>query len=226
MITLATRVLTGALLALGVGFAAGNALAQQRGEVLQPDSMIALRPGDQGGGRTTGIDRTRIADIPIWKRITLGSHKGVHALRAALEAARIRVGDSADEILGRPAFPFSATRTSVDLVVLTAADLGFEKEASLGDIHRRAMQLGLELCPAEAGPQLRLVYLDQPIGEFLHIAMQPIATYHGERVDLTLGNGGTGLLLIGGESRPDLMLFAGNRFVFVRPQRIALPDRR
>jgi hypothetical protein len=62
-----------------------------------------------------------------------------------------------------------------------------EKKRSwpLRDLYRRALQLGLELCPAEGAPQLRLEYLNQPVGEFLHVAMRPIATYGGDLVDLT-----------------------------------------
>jgi hypothetical protein len=62
-----------------------------------------------------------------------------------------------------------------------------EKKRSwpLRDLYRRALQLGLELCPAEAAPHLRLEYLNQPVGEFLHVAMRPIATYGGDFVDLT-----------------------------------------
>ena len=54
--------------------------------------------------------------------------------------------------------------------------------------------------------------------------MQPIATYAGQPVDLTLANGGTGLLLLGGEAHPDLVLQASTRLVFVRPDRIAMPN--
>jgi hypothetical protein len=166
-----------------------------------------------------------VPDFPVWKRITLGTHKGVNAVRDALDAHNIRVGESADEILGRPAFRFSKTRTPLDLVVLTALDLGFAKGSwSLAEIYRRAAQLGLELCPAEAAPQLRLEYLNQPIGEFLHIAMPPVATYGGDLVDLTVGNGGAGLILIGGDGSPDLKLHSSVKFVFVRPTRIALPN--
>src|SRR5262249_60691945 len=89
------------------------------------------------------------------------------------------------------AFPFRKTEAKLDLVVLTAADLGFQEGyTSLAEIYRRAIELGLNLCPAEEGPQLRLQYGDQPVGEFLHIAMDPIATYHGDLVNLTVGHRG------------------------------------
>ena len=88
------------------------------------------------------------------------------------------------------------------------------------------MQVGLELCPAEVGPQLRLQYPNQPIGEFLHIAMQPIATYHGDLIDLTVGNGGAGLLLIGGDGSPELKLHSSVKFAFFRPAQVAKAEDR
>ena len=66
-----------------------------------------------------------IDNLPIFKRITLGTYKGVNTVRDALDSARMRVGDSADEILGRPAFTFSKTGMDVSLVVVAVADLGF-----------------------------------------------------------------------------------------------------
>jgi hypothetical protein len=162
----------------------------------------------------------------VWKRITLGRYGGVNAVREALDAARVRVGDMADEIIGRPAFSFSTIPVTVDLVVLTPADLGFAHDASFANIERRATQLGLELCPAEVGPLLRLAYLEQPVGEFVRIAMKPVTTYSGLPMTLTVANGGTGPLLISGQSSPDLEFTPKSKFVFVRPQRIALPDAR
>jgi hypothetical protein len=50
---------------------------------------------------------------------------------------------------------------------------------------------------------LRLDYRNQPLGEALDIAMEPVATYGGEPTILTLVNWGTGLLLIGRDGRPD-----------------------
>ena len=95
--------------------------------------------------------------------------------------------------------------------------LGFgEAGASLKEIYARASRLGLALGPAEVGPALRLGYLDQPLGEFLRIAMNPVARYGGEPVDFTIGNGGAGLLLIGGDFRSGLVVSGATRFVFVR----------
>jgi len=143
------------------------------------------------------VTLTSASQAPIWKTITIGEYKGVNALRAAIDASpcRIGLGDSADEILGRPAFPYSKTRRQLDLVVVSVAALGFDADgAALRDVYRRAVRIGLELCPAEVAPMLRLAYLDQPVGESLHIAMRPVSTYDGELVDLTLLNEGAGLL--------------------------------
>jgi hypothetical protein len=209
-----------AVLCAALALLAGAAAADQPHH---SDAIIARGDTDPSSAGTTA--QKTLADIAVWKRITLGTYKGVNAVREALDAARMRVGDSADEILGRPAFPFSRTKSELDLVVVTAVDLGFAKGSTpVADIYRRAMQVGLELCPAEVGPQLRLQYVNQPLGEFLHIAMAPVATWRGELVDLTVANGGAGLLLLGGDGSPDLKLHSSVKFVFVRPARIAMPN--
>jgi hypothetical protein len=165
--------------------------------------------------------------------------KGVNAIREAMEAApcHILIDDDADEILGRPTFPFIKTPVELDLVVLSVFELGFgdhasrndielgaSVEVSLHEIYARAVALGFELCPAEVGPALRLNYLDQPLGEFLHIAMQPVAQYTGELVDFSVDNAGAGLVLVGGNGHPDVTLLGAVRFVFVRPKPIAQID--
>ncbi len=65
-------------------------------------------------------------------------------------------------------------------------------------------------------PQLRLQYLDQPVGEFLVIGMNPIRTWTGEEVFLTVANGGAGLILIGQDGRADTEIPVTSRFVFLR----------
>jgi hypothetical protein len=158
------------------------------------------------------------SELPLWKTVTLGQHRGVDAVRNALDTARIAIGDTADEVLGRPTFVFSSERRELDLVVVSVVQLGFGAHgATLADIHARALVLGLELCPEEVGPQLRLQYRNQPVGEFLHIAMKPQRTYHGAPIDFSLANSGAGLALLGGSASPELVISASVRFVFVRP---------
>ena len=176
--------------------------------------------------RSSGANLHKPAHFQIWRTITLGSYRGVDAYRDGLDSAKIKIGDSADEILGRPAFPYARAKTGVELAVLSAADLGMESDrASLAEVYQRARQAGLELCPAEVGPQLRLDYRNQPLGEALDIAMEPVATYGGEPTILTLANWGTGLLLIGRDGRPESMVFRKSRFVFALPTKGRLEAR-
>jgi hypothetical protein len=161
-----------------------------------------------------------IADLPVWRRVTLGTLNNANAIRAALERAHVHIGDSANEILGRPSFALSQAKIESDLVVVAVSDLGFgDKGAPLADVYARAHQLGLELCPAEVAPYLRLQYLQQPVGEILQIAMAPVTTYGGDPVDLAVADGGEGLLLVGGEARSDRVATGAVQFVFVRPRR-------
>lgn len=170
------------------------------------------------------------ADLPISKTIVLGTRDSGNALHGALRAARCGVGDLASAALDqpKPTFGVSEREMEINLVVLSAAELGIETEdAPIREIYRRAAQLDYDLCPAEVGPQLRLQYLDQPVGEFLRIAMAPIAIPHGGFMTFIVGNGGAGLILIGSGARPNLIVHSAAKFVFVdRHQARTLSDPR
>jgi hypothetical protein len=207
----------------------------------------ALKPSldlHETAGRPSSLSK----ETPTWKTVTLGTYRSTNALLEALDSegcgrtgqdlarhetrliavsngrpkARplCSLGTSAAEIIGSPAFNLSKRKRELDLVVLSPPELGLAAngEYPLEEIYGRAERLGFGLCPAEVGAQLRLQYLDQPLGEFLHIAMRPIAQYDGLLSDLTVANGGAGLLLLGGDARPNVRFFAINKFVFLRPR--------
>ena len=158
-------------------------------DVLQ--NQLRLKKTPSAG--TPQIPVRSAVDVPVWKTITVGTFTDSFALGNALDAAGCGVGNSAGEILARPAFTLSATKTNVELFAVSAAELGFEADtASLADIYARAQQLGFGLAAAEVAPQLRLQYFDQPTGEFLIVGMAPIKTWNGEPVILTVANGGAG----------------------------------
>jgi|PersoiStandDraft_1058852.scaffolds.fasta_scaffold13966_2 hypothetical protein len=180
-----------------------------------------LRSGAMGpGGLAT-------ASASIWKAISLGTFGNTYALFDALDSANIHIGEAADEILHRPAFTISKVKFDVELVILSGTQLGFGEEGgSLAELYARSRQLGLELGTPEIAAQLRLQYADQPVGEFLDIAMEPLSTYEGELIGLTVANGGAGLLLIGHSGGPETIASQSTRFVFVRPVRVSMPSNR
>ena len=129
------------------------------------------------------------------------------------------MGGLAGEIPARPAFTLSAIKTKVELLAVSAAELGFETDtASLADIYVRAQELGF--AAAEVAPQLRLQYFDQPIGEFLIIGMEPIKTWNGEPVILNVANGGAGLIFIGQDGSADAQISVASRLLFVRTNEV------
>ena len=176
------------LCAAGLALCANEAKAQCSGlDVLQNATTPKIAPVAANSAGFRGATA-----LPVWKTITLGEFANSFVLRNALDAADCGIGDLAEEILARPAFTLASTKTDVDLVVVSAAELGLGAEsASLRDIYARAEQLGLGLAPAEVGPALRLHYFDQPIGEFLHIGMKPITTWKGEPGIFVVANGGS-----------------------------------
>nr|WP_108512360.1 hypothetical protein [Bradyrhizobium algeriense] len=160
--------------------------------------------------------------VPVWRTITVGTFANSFALLNALDAAGCSIGGLAEEILARPAFTVGTAKASVELFAVSAAELGFQTgTARLADIYARAQQLGFGLAAAEVAPQLRLQFFDQPMGEFL-IAMEPIKTWKGEPVILTLANGGAGLVLIGRDGSADAGIPVTSRFLFVRSNEAAL----
>jgi hypothetical protein len=157
------------------------------------------------------------ADVPVWKTIAIGTFPNSLALRNALDSIGCNPGTLAAEILARPAFIVSSGKRSVELVAASAVQLGFKTDTvALAAIYERAKQLGFGLAAAEVGPQLRLQYLDQPVGEFLMIGMEPIKTWAGEQVILTVANGGAGLVLIGQDVRYNSDIPATSRLIFVQ----------
>ena len=160
--------------------------------------------------------------IPVWRTISTGTFANSFALLNALDAAGCSIGSSAEEILARPAFTVGTRKTSVELFAVSSAELGFRTDtARLADIYARARQLGFGLAAAEVAPQLRLQLLDQTMGDFL-IGMEPIKTWTGEPVILTVANGGAGLVLIGRDGSTDAEIPVAARFLFVRSNEAAL----
>jgi hypothetical protein len=98
-------------------------------------------------------------------------------------------------------------------------NLGFKNSALYVDICAKAVELGLELCPAEVGPALRLQYGGQTQSEWaLFIAMEAIADRIRDLNIFRVEYNGAGQWLYTSLGHPDFVYGARNRFVFVLPK--------
>jgi hypothetical protein len=157
----------------------------------------------------------------VWKTIKLGTGiKDADGFRVAIKAMGMCVHDYAYDILSEPAFTVADEQQEVDLVVVSIRDLGFEKEATQQEIYQRALEKGLQLCPNEVGPQLRLQYADQPLNESIVIGMEPIIGSDHDFKLFRLTHSISGAYLQRNCGYPDgLWNINDNRFVFVRPRK-------
>lgn len=163
------------------------------------------------------VDTNKQMVWPIWKTIKLGTgFKTADDFRAVLKQGGFKIGEWANNILGKPVFVVDNEETEVDLVKITVAELGFKDGATRQDICQRAKELGLELCPPEVGPQLRLQYKDQPLGEWLVIAMEPITVSDGVLLVFSVEHYDGGLWLFSNDGNPDRFWDGDDRFVFLR----------
>ena len=151
-----------------------------------------------------------------WKTLKLGTAglKTADDFRKAIKDRGMKISDWADDILGRPTFSVAAEETEIELVLVTVAELGFKNRAARRDIYKRAQELGLELCPAEVGPQLRLQHKDQPNGEWIPVAMEPIPDSDGSL--LCVGHDVSDLWLCGKYGGPDTFWCGASSWAFAR----------
>lgn len=159
-------------------------------------------------------------DVATWKTITIGNFADSLKLRNAMDSMGCNVGGQAAEILARPTFILASHKTNMELAPVSPAQLGFTSDSvTLADVYARARNLGFELASAEVGPQLRIQYFDQPMGEFLIIGMEPIKTWSGEPIILNVANGGAGLILIGQDGRAEGEIHVTSRIIFARSRK-------
>lgn len=114
----------------------------------------------------------------VWRTITIGGvSKGDLASRLK---DGFFVSDWARDIMGnKRAFTTLPESTGIALVQVKVADLGFTKEPTTTELYQRARERGLNLCPAEVGPHLRLADADQKRGTWYRVAMEPISGSDG-----------------------------------------------
>lgn len=159
---------------------------------------------------------------PVWRTIKLGTGlKTAHDFCEALKTSGMFISDTSGDILRTTAFMVAPEEMEINLVVVSNAELGFKDGAKLRKTYARARELGLNLCPSEVGPQLRLQYKDQPNGEGLLVAMESISDSYGFRRLFNIECEPDGCLFLGGyDGRMGNVWNADKCFVFSLPDKI------
>jgi hypothetical protein len=123
----------------------------------------------------------------------------------------IYISDWAKDLLNNKDFVTSKNSEKIDLIRLTVKDLGFSDYTTTDEIYKKALELGLELCPAEVGPQLRL---QNSTKEWTLVAMKQIPDRNGYPDVFSLYWNGDQLVLRSRRAEPSNGWDSGDRFVF------------
>ncbi|MCI0614219.1 hypothetical protein L0244_14630 [bacterium] len=140
--------------------------------------------------------------------------KSAEQLISEMEAAGINISDYAKSMLKNREFVPGKSPEEATLIRLTVADLGFKSSVTTDQIYERAQILGLELCPADTGPNYRLKYRNQPLNESIYMGMKQITGSDGDPSVFRLERYGGGLWLHDLWADPSDEWSPGNKFVF------------
>lgn len=139
--------------------------------------------------------------------------KTAQQLEDELKAQKIYVNEYAKYLLRSVDFEKYRTKTieEVKLVRLTVADLGFGQGATTDEIYAKADELGLDLCPTDVGPQLRLQSVDR---NWMFIAMKQIPDRSGRPEVFSLSGDDGELELVTDVAKPGRRWDGDSKFVF------------
>lgn len=153
-------------------------------------------------------------------------------LQRELEQAGINVTPYTQDMMRSLDFTTLSNPQTIDTVRLKVRDLGLTGYPTTEELYKRAKELGLELCPAEVGPQYRLAYTDQPLGEWLYIGMKHITDRYGYPGVFYLARDGDCLWLYGYWAGPghrwdpgDVLVFSLRKSESQNPQSLSLLNR-
>lgn len=110
--------------------------------------------------------------ITTWKTIKLNKFSSPQELKTLLANSGILLTDKANNIIDL--LPPRDTEVIVNTSNINLSKIVVSNTNSLIDITNSIKTSGFALCPSDFGVHLRLVYLDQPLGEWIYIAMNPI----------------------------------------------------
>ena len=206
---------------------AATALGCQPQEIALSDREVSEETRAYIGPLTPDIFRvighvehiyTSFPDEKIKRFDLVVGQKDSRDLYCDLKNSRFTVSEYVKDIMWKEGgFKTQEELGLLDLVKVQVKDLGLNRPATLKEIYAKADELGLELCPPEAGPRLRLAYTKQPRHEWLRIAMKEVGVGGGLPIAFVVESGDAGDWLSMNWSSPDYTWPPDTKFVFRIP---------
>ncbi len=98
----------------------------------------------------------------------------INRLKQQLKDSKIDVNPGVVEMMERREFTVEPNKRNLNIVTLNMSDLGLRRYPTNDQVTEKVLDFGLELCPFEVGPHLRLLYKDQPYGEWLFVGSKTL----------------------------------------------------
>lgn len=150
--------------------------------------------------------------FPVWRTIRHVGRRDAVSYRAGLLGAGCKTTDWANDLLDH--FETTSIDEEVDLGCASGTDLGFKEVTRFDVICDRIVVCGGTPCLPEDGPVLREQYPDQPMDEWVRLAMKAICDASRSLSLFNVVHGEDGLWLRRCYGRPDDLFNPGSRFVF------------
>jgi hypothetical protein len=151
-------------------------------------------------------------------------------LLAELVRNGVELNESAQALFAHDMFRTTEVSSFLETVEISVARLGYAQGATIANLYKRAVELGLSLCPLELGPHFRLQFFDQPEGDVgyppsrhrappgsITVASQPLAKDDEIPKGFYLRRIKGVLWLRGYRSTPEHVWSPEDHFVFCRP---------
>lgn len=160
----------------------------------------------------------KLLDLAVWKTLKLIAYPNVNKVISTLRSSHCCTGFGASKIMGGRSFRLTTKEREVNLVKISARQLGFHKSVHYANIFVRGYDCGLRSCPVDLAAQLRIQYTDQPEGEILRIIVKDkITDFYGKpRIFAVMKHCDRKLLDICG-GWTDLCFNPDDVFVFIKP---------
>ena len=147
------------------------------------------------------------------QQIEIGG-KTKEQLQNEMKQAGVNISSYAEDMIKSSDFTTLPVTQTLDTVRLKVGDLGLSGYPTTDQVYKKAQELGLELCPAEVGPHMRLQTKDQPSGDYYWIGMKQITDSAGYPGVFHLARLGDGLWLDDHWARPGSKWLPSLEFVF------------